>query len=83
MGLVDVNTDSHEPWRTPTSLPGSQSHGVPAIYSSCLWSLMGSAGHDGWLLFPGDRTWRWLALPHPQGSLLPREQMKGKEWREG
>lgn len=22
-------------------------------------------------------------LPHPQGSLLPREQMKGKEWREG
>lgn len=22
-------------------------------------------------------------LPHPRGSLLPREQMKGKEWREG
>lgn len=44
---------------------------------------MGSAGHDGWLLFPRDRAWRWRALPHPQGSLLLREQMKGEEWREG
>jgi hypothetical protein len=44
---------------------------------------MGSAGHDGWLLFPRDRARRWLMLPHPWGSLLPREQMKGKEWREG
>lgn len=44
---------------------------------------MGSAGHDGWLLFPPDRAWMWLVLPHPQGSLLPREQMKGKGWREG
>lgn len=31
---VCEHTDSHGPWRAPTSLPGSRSHSVPAIYSS-------------------------------------------------